>query len=110
MTLNDVVVGDSIIVHGRHGAANLLFKVERITSTQVVCDGGTRFMRTSGRMIGHRGYYPVYGFKATDETIERVSLELRISRAKKALRELNVDATNLDKVEAMIDAISAKES
>ena len=48
MNLEEVQVGDTLIWNGRHIANAQIVKVDRLTKTQIIISGGTRFRKSDG--------------------------------------------------------------
>jgi predicted DNA binding protein len=108
--LSEVKVGD--YVYGVTNAAqwsgpkvtHRLYKVTKLTNTQVVCDT-LRFRKDTGVIIG-KGYGGVS--VATPEIVEQPRIEVsyrnRWIAAKKAFDELPKQALTTEQMEAMIEA------
>lgn len=90
MELENISAGD-ILIASRYGMDNF-YIVERVTKTQAVCKGLTRFNLRNGRIVGSDRFAPAFARKATAED----RLQWRIRRAQDALGKVVVTKDNLD--------------
>ena len=69
--LSDIVIGDSVTIYYR-GFVQRITKVTRVTSTLIVVDDGSRWLKASGLSVG--GSYPECVIHRTKE-VHRAILE-----------------------------------
>ncbi len=80
MEVNKLKVGDPVFVHRK--TTKTLSKVERITKTQIIINGGRKYRRQTGDEIGvdtrRRGGWKFTSIKfATDEDISEYNIRNR---------------------------------
>lgn len=64
--------GDNVIVWSTMARHDKLRKVERLTKTQVVLEGGVRFNKQTCRECGSKGFYSLRIREATDEDYREI--------------------------------------
>ncbi len=105
--LVNIVAGDRLVGEsfGRHE----IYTVERVTKTMAICERGSRFHLSDGRLVGEQsrggwGYTYVHKFNEQDAMNER------IKKATGKIERLRVNASNIDATEAFLAAVSSAQT
>ncbi len=104
MSLKDVVVGDRLVVESFGIGSYARYTVERLTNTQVICNGGAKFNRDTGRKVGSDS--SVWGRKYARKMQDADFIKERIEIAKKGIERLQVTQENLEVVESFLQQLS----
>lgn len=101
-TLQDLSSGDLVCIGSRHGDS--IVKIDRITKTQIITTGGSKYRRRDGGLIGASPYYYEYIQILTAEKKAKIRiLRFRIE-AKKMIDNIETP-TDISKLEKLIMAI-----
>lgn len=101
--LENIKVGDYIHYRVSYGGDKEVVKVERLTKTHAVCTRDTKFMISTGKMVGRNGHDVRYGYKSTTEEIVAILFGMRLKKAAMALPNLKITAGNLESIELLLE-------
>ncbi len=107
----DIKVGDEVAIQYRYTRVWRIEKVTATTATQIGV-GVARYMRSTGRKVGDgNSYYSESARPYTDELradiADEVARQALVQRIRLASRALHIDASNIDRVEALIAEAAA---
>lgn len=86
--LKDIKVGEYVKVNNDYSRGFRLYRVDRLTKTQVVC-GTVKFSKDSGKRIGLSGWYAQYGYKAMEEDFYASEVERCRKLIEKSIPTMN---------------------
>ena len=93
----DVLAADYLFTGWRE------YTVERVTKTQIITDGGARWNRTTGRMVGAAGYNTPVLKVVTPE----IKTRMRVQSARNVIGNIDRQALTDAEALAVADAIRA---
>lgn len=105
--LDNLKPGDRVIVDGGSGLyPPSVCKVERLTATQIVLDGGGRFRRTNGSQVGVTGWTIPFLSEATPERIAEIVEERRRRRLLSLLHKADWSSYSTEKLEEIVNTMN----
>jgi hypothetical protein len=102
--LQNAKIGDVVFYNSGSYENNYhLTKVNRITKTQIACEDGSKFMKSSGLKIGtSNSYRAIYGYIADEDKIKKVKMWHRVNAAQKEIKDLWITEDNIDLTEKFL--------
>lgn len=102
--LENLKVGDFVVVSGSLIIGDELRRVERLTKTQIVV-GNRRYRKKDGRLVGEGNWY--YGFikPATEKDIERINRIKRKDELLTFIRRVAWCNLSLESLETICDVV-----
>jgi len=103
--LDDIKVGDEVVVDAAMYRLDRITTVERLTKTQIIlCDSTSKFQRTTGWMIGG-GWQPSRILEPTEERKQKVVLARKKYFLIKKLGKVDWAKCDVDKLQHIVNIL-----
>ena len=104
--IDDLTVGDSVIVAGSRYHPDYIAQVERFTKTQIVVKNArSKFRRSDGREIGGDVWSNQVIEIATPERIEKIKMAKRRSRLINFVMDIDWNDVSAEKLEKIVKTV-----
>lgn len=102
--LENVKVGDFVVLIGGYAHDDYLIKVERVTKSQILADK-RRFWKKNGRIVGAGIWCYDYIRPATENDIERIKKINQKNELLAFIRKADLDNLSLESLQTICDVV-----
>lgn len=102
--LENVKVGDFVVLRGSYAHDDCLRKVERVTKSQIIVNK-RRYRKNDGRIVGGGGWSYCYIRPATENDIERINKVRHKNKLLAFIRKADLDNLSLESLQTICDVM-----